>query len=52
MRKCDGSQDYDLALRVIEQIDESHSAHSHILYHWRAVKGSVAFDFKRETLCS
>jgi GT2 family glycosyltransferase len=34
---CDGSQDWDLALRVSERIPASHIKHiSHILYHWRA----------------
>ena len=40
----EGSQDYDLALRVIEQIPEKHIRHiPKMLYHWRAVEGSVAF---------
>ncbi len=40
----EGSQDYDLALRVIEQISEKHIRHiPKMLYHWRAIKGSVAF---------
>jgi GT2 family glycosyltransferase len=39
----EGSQDYDLALRVIEEIDEAAIVHiPHILYHWRAIRGSVA----------
>lgn len=39
----EGSQDYDLALRFIEQIPESHIRHiPHVLYHWRAIAGSVA----------
>lgn len=39
----EGSQDYDLALRVIETIDESQIKHiPRILYHWRAIPGSVA----------
>ncbi len=39
----EGSQDYDLALRFIEQIDESQISHiPRILYHWRAIPGSVA----------
>ncbi|MCY7345519.1 MAG: glycosyltransferase [Pyrinomonadaceae bacterium] len=39
----EGSQDYDLALRVIEQIPENHIRHiPRILYHWRAIQGSVA----------
>ncbi len=40
---AEGSQDYDLALRVAELIDERRIRHiPRILYHWRAVKGSVA----------
>lgn len=40
----EGSQDYDLALRVIEQIPEKHIRHiPKILYHWRVIKGSVAY---------
>lgn len=39
----EGSQDYDLALRFIEQIDEKQIRHiPKILYHWRAIRGSVA----------
>ena len=39
----EGSQDYDLALRVIEKVPENHIRHiPKILYHWRAIKGSVA----------
>lgn len=39
----EGSQDYDLALRVTEQINEHQIRHiPHILYHWRAIQGSVA----------
>lgn len=39
----EGSQDYDLALRFVEQIDESQIVHiPKILYHWRAIAGSVA----------
>ncbi len=39
----EGSQDYDLALRFIEQIDERQIRHiPRILYHWRAIPGSVA----------
>ena len=39
----EGSQDYDLALRFIEQIDENQIRHiPQILYHWRAIAGSVA----------
>ncbi len=41
---AEGSQDYDLALRVIEEISEMTIRHiPKILYHWRAIRGSVAF---------
>ncbi len=39
----EGSQDYDLALRVIEQIPETAIRHiPRILYHWRTIPTSVA----------
>lgn len=39
----EGSQDYDAALRFTEQIEEKQIRHiPKILYHWRAVEGSVA----------
>lgn len=39
----EGSQDYDLALRVIEQISENQIRHiPRVLYHWRVIKGSVS----------
>lgn len=41
---AEGSQDYDLALRVFEEIDEKQIRHiPRILYHWRVIKGSVAY---------
>ncbi|MGI8469537.1 MAG: glycosyltransferase family 2 protein [Pyrinomonadaceae bacterium] len=41
----EGSQDYDLALRVTEEISAENIRHiPRILYHWRAIQGSVAFD--------
>jgi O-antigen biosynthesis protein len=41
----DGSQDYDLTLRIVENIEPSQIRHiPHILYHWRAIQGSVALD--------
>jgi glycosyltransferase involved in cell wall biosynthesis len=41
----EGSQDYDLALRVIEQIPKDHIRHvPFVLYHWRAIEGSVALN--------
>lgn len=39
----EGSQDYDLILRVIEHIDPRRIRHiPKVLYHWRAVAGSTA----------
>ncbi|MBE9563000.1 MAG: glycosyltransferase, partial [Proteobacteria bacterium] len=39
----EGAQDYDLALRVIEQICSEQIYHiSRVLYHWRATSGSTA----------
>jgi GT2 family glycosyltransferase len=39
----DGAQDYDLALRFIEQIDPSQIRHiPRVLYHWRMLPGSTA----------
>ena len=39
----EGSQDYDLALRFIEQIDEKQIVHiPRVLYHWRIHKQSTA----------
>lgn len=41
----EGSQDYDLALRCIEQIKDDQIYHiPHVLYHWRAVSGSTALE--------
>lgn len=39
----EGSQDWDLALRVAGRIDASHIRHiPRVLYHWRAIPGSTA----------
>jgi O-antigen biosynthesis protein len=39
----DGSQDYDLALRIVEQTRPQRIRHiPHVLYHWRAAAGSTA----------
>jgi GT2 family glycosyltransferase len=39
----DGSQDWDLALRVTELVDKDRVVHiPHILYHWRAIPSSAA----------
>jgi glycosyltransferase involved in cell wall biosynthesis len=41
----EGSQDYDLALRVTERIPEKNIRHiPHVLYHWRELPTSVGFD--------
>ncbi len=40
----DGSQDYDLFLRAVEQTQKIHHI-PHILYHWRMIPGSTAMDF-------
>lgn len=41
----DGSQDWDLALRVTERLTADDVVHvPHVLYHWRAIRGSVAAD--------
>jgi O-antigen biosynthesis protein len=40
----EGSQDYDLSLRVIEKIEEDQIRHiPRVLYHWRTIEGSVAY---------
>lgn len=39
----EGSQDYDLALRVSERLRPEQIGHiPHVLYHWRSVAGSTA----------
>jgi O-antigen biosynthesis protein len=41
----EGAQDYDLALRVVEQITPAQIVHiPRILYHWRAIAGSTALE--------
>jgi len=45
----EGSQDYDLLLRSLNHINASEIAHiEKILYHWRAIKGSTAYDSKEK----
>lgn len=42
-QEVEGSQDYDLVLRFVERINSSQIRHiPRILYHWRAIQGSVA----------
>lgn len=39
----EGSQDYDLAFRILERIEPAQVEHiPHVLYHWRAFQGSTA----------
>lgn len=39
----EGSQDWDLALRCIERLDDDQIGHiARVLYHWRAIPGSTA----------
>ncbi|GAB4181781.1 MAG: hypothetical protein OHK0024_20890 [Thalassobaculales bacterium] len=39
----EGSQDYDLTLRVVERSAPARIRHiPHVLYHWRAISGSTA----------
>ncbi len=41
----EGSQDYDLALRCLDETTADRIIHiPYILYHWRAIEGSVADD--------
>ncbi|HSP80786.1 MAG TPA: glycosyltransferase family 2 protein [Myxococcaceae bacterium] len=41
----EGSQDHDLALRVVERVPAAHIRHlPRVLYHWRAIPGSTALD--------
>jgi GT2 family glycosyltransferase len=41
----DGSQDWDLALRVTSRLRPEEVGHiPHVLYHWRAIPGSAALD--------
>lgn len=46
----EGSQDYDLILRVEENIDKKSIIHiPKILYHWRAIPGSTALNYDEKT---
>lgn len=43
-RGYEGSQDYDLVLRAVDASRPEQIRHvPHVLYHWRAVPGSIAF---------
>jgi glycosyltransferase involved in cell wall biosynthesis len=46
----EGSQDWDLALRVSEVIPADHIYHiPHVLYHWRTVRGSTSVAVKEKS---
>jgi cellulose synthase/poly-beta-1,6-N-acetylglucosamine synthase-like glycosyltransferase len=46
----EGSQDWDLALRVAEHIPPTTIHHiPHILYHWRAISGSAAIGHEEKS---
>jgi O-antigen biosynthesis protein len=43
----EGSQDYDLALRVVERLKDDQIRHiPRVLYHWRITAGSLAADLE------
>jgi len=45
-----GSQDWDLALRVLELIEHHQVVHiPQVLYHWRAIEGSTALSHSAKT---
>lgn len=49
----EGSQDYDLALRAMERVQRNQILHiPHVLYHWRAIKGSTALDHSEKSYAS
>ena len=46
----EGSQDYEMALRVVEQSQPARIRHIPlILYHWRAIPGSAALDVHQKS---
>ena len=46
----EGSQDYDMALRLVEQTQPARIRHiPRVLYHWRAIKGSAALGVKEKS---
>lgn len=48
--KYDGSQDYDLVLRTVDASRPNQIRHvPHILYHWRAIPGSIAFSSREKS---
>ncbi len=49
----EGAQDFDLFLRVADQISPEEIVHiDKILYHWRAIEGSTAFDPEEKSYTS
>ena len=49
----EGSQDWDLALRVVEKISPTTIFHiSDVLYHWRAISGSTALGHEEKSYVS
>ncbi|WOD40408.1 glycosyltransferase [Nodosilinea sp. E11] len=45
-----GSQDYDLLFRAIEQVSTRQIVHiPHVLYHWRAISGSTALSSRAKS---
>ncbi|WP_404421237.1 glycosyltransferase [Nibricoccus sp. IMCC34717] len=46
----EGSQDWDLTLRVVDAIEESEIHHiANVLYHWRAIPGSTALQVSEKS---
>jgi O-antigen biosynthesis protein len=46
----EGSQDYEMALRVVEQTQPARIRHIPlVLYHWRAIPGSAALDVHQKS---
>lgn len=49
----EGSQDHDLALRVLEKSSPENIVHiPRVLYHWRALEGSTAFNINTKSYAS
>jgi len=49
-RGYEGSQDWDLALRVSRQLQAGQIIHiAHVLYHWRAIAGSTALSHREKS---
>jgi len=49
----EGSQDWDLALRIAERVSGDQIRHiPHVLYHWRAISGSTALAIDQKNYAS